>query len=119
MFFHNVKKAVILGFLLFIYRYDLLCLEGLVQALRIFNEADQIPTYRLADISKESMLKMHVKPEVLILEMKNDHCFSCFMGLDVQGRRKVEMGIPIKERGGWVVGGNGNGLLTKTITLLA
>lgn len=69
-------------------RYDLLCLEGLVQSLRIFNKDDQIPTYRLADISKESMLKMHVKPEVLVLEMENDHFVSCFMGLDNQGRRK-------------------------------
>ncbi|KAK1296444.1 putative phenylalanine--tRNA ligase beta subunit [Acorus calamus] len=44
-------------------RYDLLCLEGLVQALRIFNGKDEIPTYRVADVSRESMLKMHVKPE--------------------------------------------------------
>ncbi|GER27343.1 phenylalanine--tRNA ligase beta subunit [Striga asiatica] len=44
-------------------RYDLLCLEGLAQALRIFNGLDTIPRYTLASISKESMLKMHVKPE--------------------------------------------------------
>nr|GLL44037.1 phenylalanine--tRNA ligase beta subunit, cytoplasmic [Ipomoea trifida] len=44
-------------------RYDLLCLEGLVQALRIFNGLDPIPTYKVANISEESMLKMHVKPE--------------------------------------------------------
>lgn len=48
-------------------RYDLLCLEGLVQALRIFKKADQIPTYTLADVSKESMLKMHVKPETSLI----------------------------------------------------
>ncbi|XP_073144387.1 phenylalanine--tRNA ligase beta subunit, cytoplasmic-like isoform X2 [Henckelia pumila] len=44
-------------------RYDLLCLEGLAQALRIFNGLDPIPTYNVANISSESMLKMHVKTE--------------------------------------------------------
>ncbi|KAI3460664.1 hypothetical protein Pfo_017327 [Paulownia fortunei] len=44
-------------------RYDLLCLEGLAQALRIFDGLDPMPTYNVASISKESMLKMHVKPE--------------------------------------------------------
>ncbi|GJX68541.1 phenylalanine--tRNA ligase beta subunit, cytoplasmic-like protein, partial [Tanacetum coccineum] len=44
-------------------RPDLLCLEGLTQALRIFCGDDSAPKYKLADISKESMLKMHVKPE--------------------------------------------------------
>ncbi|KAK6115526.1 hypothetical protein DH2020_007795 [Rehmannia glutinosa] len=51
-------------------RYDLLCLEGLVQALRIFNGLDSIPTYNVASISKESMSKMHVKAEVCIAETK-------------------------------------------------
>ncbi|KAL8030992.1 hypothetical protein ABFX02_14G322000 [Erythranthe guttata] len=44
-------------------RYDLLCLEGLAQALRIFEGLDPIPTYSLANIGQESMLKMHVKSE--------------------------------------------------------
>ncbi|KAK3041254.1 hypothetical protein RJ639_001537 [Escallonia herrerae] len=44
-------------------RYDLLCLEGLVQSLRVFSGVDQIPVYSMAKISRESMLKMHVKPE--------------------------------------------------------
>ncbi|KAK4483870.1 hypothetical protein RD792_011079, partial [Penstemon davidsonii] len=44
-------------------RYDLLCLEGLAQALRIFNGLDPIPSYSVASIGKESMLKMHVKSE--------------------------------------------------------
>lgn len=44
-------------------RYDLLCLEGLVQSLRIFCGIDSVPNYTLADVSKKSMLKMHVKPE--------------------------------------------------------
>ncbi|KAB1212813.1 putative phenylalanine--tRNA ligase beta subunit [Morella rubra] len=44
-------------------RYDLLCLEGIAQALRIFNGQQEMPTYKLASISRESMIKMHVKPE--------------------------------------------------------
>ncbi|KAK2968062.1 hypothetical protein RJ640_000477 [Escallonia rubra] len=44
-------------------RYDLLCLEGLVQSLCVFSGVDQIPVYSMAKISQESMLKMHVKPE--------------------------------------------------------
>ncbi|KAJ0768792.1 putative phenylalanine--tRNA ligase [Helianthus annuus] len=48
-------------------RYDLLCLEGLVQSLRIFLGIDSVPKYKLADIGKESMLKMHVKPETSVI----------------------------------------------------
>lgn len=48
----------------FFCRYDLLCFEGLVQALRVFLGIDPIPKYTVASISCESMLKMHVKPEV-------------------------------------------------------
>ncbi|KAL5544838.1 hypothetical protein UlMin_008622 [Ulmus minor] len=48
-------------------RYDLLCLEGLAQALRIFNKQEETPTYTLANISKESMIKMHVKPETSLI----------------------------------------------------
>ncbi|KAL1825022.1 hypothetical protein DCAR_0313129 [Daucus carota subsp. sativus] len=45
-------------------RYDLLCLEGIVQSLRIFTGLDPIPVYRVREpIRKESMLKMHVKPK--------------------------------------------------------
>ncbi|KAM7269278.1 hypothetical protein ACFE04_024775 [Oxalis oulophora] len=44
-------------------RYDLLCLEGLAQALRIFNGQQETPNYTLSKISKDSMLKMHVKLE--------------------------------------------------------
>lgn len=44
-------------------RYDLLCLEGLVQALRIFVGLDEIPKYTVVDIPTNSMIKMHVKPE--------------------------------------------------------
>ena len=51
------------------HRYDLLCLEGIAQALRIFNGQQEIPTYKLAKISTKSMLKMHVKAEVIILEI--------------------------------------------------
>ncbi|KAK8657090.1 hypothetical protein V6N13_035347 [Hibiscus sabdariffa] len=48
-------------------RYDLLCLEGLAQALRIFNGQEKIPRYTVAEISKESMLKMHVKKETSLI----------------------------------------------------
>ncbi|KAI3939223.1 hypothetical protein MKX01_002091 [Papaver californicum] len=47
-------------------RYDLLCIEGLVRALRIFLGLDEIPTYTLSNTPKESMLKMHVKKETVI-----------------------------------------------------
>ncbi|CAH8354618.1 unnamed protein product, partial [Eruca vesicaria subsp. sativa] len=42
-------------------RYDLLCLEGLAQALRIFNKKEVIPTYKLSDIGNDNMLKMNVR----------------------------------------------------------
>ncbi|KAF3437947.1 hypothetical protein FNV43_RR20703 [Rhamnella rubrinervis] len=48
-------------------RYDLLCLEGLAQALRVFNKQEEIPSYTLANISSESMIKMHVKPETSLI----------------------------------------------------
>ncbi|GAU41961.1 hypothetical protein TSUD_135750, partial [Trifolium subterraneum] len=48
-------------------RYDLLCLEGLAQALRVFSGVQEIPTYKLADISKGAKLKMHVKPETSLI----------------------------------------------------
>ncbi|KAM6569381.1 hypothetical protein CsatB_017366 [Cannabis sativa] len=44
-------------------RYDLLCLEGLVQSLLIFEKKEKIPEYRLAKTSSDSIIKMHVKPE--------------------------------------------------------
>lgn len=44
-------------------RYDLLCLEGLAQALRIFIGKDEVPDYKVLDLPVSSMLKMHVKPE--------------------------------------------------------
>jgi len=44
-------------------RPDLLCLEGLAQSLRVFIEKQEIPTYTLADISKDKILQMNVKPE--------------------------------------------------------
>lgn len=56
---------VTIKFFLEIRRYDLLCLEGIAQALRIFNGQQEMPTYKLASISRESMIKMHVKPEVI------------------------------------------------------
>ncbi|XP_020276818.1 phenylalanine--tRNA ligase beta subunit, cytoplasmic [Asparagus officinalis] len=48
-------------------RYDLLCLEGIARALRIFIGKEKIPVYRCVDIPIESMLKMHVKPETNLI----------------------------------------------------
>ncbi|XWS50856.1 hypothetical protein CRYUN_Cryun12cG0125500 [Craigia yunnanensis] len=48
-------------------RYDLLCLEGLAQALRIFNGQQKIPRYTVANIGKKSMLKIHVKKETSLI----------------------------------------------------
>ncbi|KAF2539427.1 hypothetical protein F2Q68_00022678 [Brassica cretica] len=44
-------------------RYDLLCLEGIAQALRIFNKKQEIPAYRLSDVGKDSMLRMNVRSD--------------------------------------------------------
>ncbi|ERN15392.1 phenylalanine--tRNA ligase beta subunit, cytoplasmic [Amborella trichopoda] len=44
-------------------RYDLLCLEGLAQALRIFVGSQQTPTYTLADVPVSSMHKIYIRPE--------------------------------------------------------
>lgn len=39
-----------------------------MQSLRIFVGLDPIPVYRVSEpIRKESMLKMHVKPEVRVI----------------------------------------------------
>lgn len=46
-------------------RYDLLCLEGISQFLRIFIGFDPIPVLAVANISMGAMFNMHVKPEVL------------------------------------------------------
>lgn len=51
-------------YILFLCRYDLLCLEGLAQALRIFEERQATPTYTLTNVTDQSVLKMHVKSEV-------------------------------------------------------
>ena len=44
--------------------YDLLGLEGLAQDLCIFIGKDDVPNYKFLDLPINSMLKMHVKPEV-------------------------------------------------------
>ncbi|KAK3137032.1 hypothetical protein QOZ80_5BG0446750 [Eleusine coracana subsp. coracana] len=44
-------------------RYDLLCLEGLARALRVFNGTEANPVYKVAPVPRDSMLKMHVKPQ--------------------------------------------------------
>ncbi|XP_042463559.1 phenylalanine--tRNA ligase beta subunit, cytoplasmic-like [Zingiber officinale] len=48
-------------------RYDLLCLEGIARALRIFNEKEASPLYTVTNVSPESIFKMHVKPETSLI----------------------------------------------------
>eukprot|EP00252_Welwitschia_mirabilis_P019812 TRINITY_DN4694_c0_g2_i1.p1 TRINITY_DN4694_c0_g2~~TRINITY_DN4694_c0_g2_i1.p1 ORF type:complete len:591 (+),score=130.08 TRINITY_DN4694_c0_g2_i1:313-2085(+) len=48
-------------------RYDLLCLEGLAQALRIFLGKDDIPAFKVRELTDGSMLKMHVKHETSLI----------------------------------------------------
>lgn len=43
--------------------YDLLCLEGLAKALRVFTGKDPIPSF-VVDTRTKSMQRMVVKPEV-------------------------------------------------------
>ncbi|KAJ4791949.1 Phenylalanine--tRNA ligase beta subunit [Rhynchospora pubera] len=44
-------------------RYDLLCLEGIARALRIFMGKETTPIFTVSNTSAKSMHKMHVKPE--------------------------------------------------------
>nr|CAD1837671.1 unnamed protein product [Ananas comosus var. bracteatus] len=48
-------------------RYDLLCLEGIARALRIFTGREGIPVFKISNIPPQSMLKMHVKPETSLI----------------------------------------------------
>ena len=43
-------------------RYDLLCLEGLARALRIFLGTEPVPDFKVLDVKEP--LEMTVKPEV-------------------------------------------------------
>jgi len=45
-------------------RYDLLCLEGLARALRVFTGTEASPVFQVSSIPRGSILQMHVKPEV-------------------------------------------------------
>ncbi|KAL2608030.1 hypothetical protein R1flu_026603 [Riccia fluitans] len=48
-------------------RYDLLCLEGLSRSLRIFLSKEDVPDFRLSDMSGRAMQKMTVKPETSLI----------------------------------------------------
>ncbi|CAL9082592.1 unnamed protein product [Musa acuminata var. zebrina] len=48
-------------------RYDLLCLEGIARALRIFIGSEKSPLYTISDVPPKSMLRMHVKPETSLI----------------------------------------------------
>eukprot|EP01083_Nonionella_stella_P075492 205264_1 len=45
-------------------RYDLLCLEGLVRALRIFLGLEEVPNYRVVSPKKGKLHRMIIKPAV-------------------------------------------------------
>ena len=45
-------------------RYDLLCLEGLARALRVFTGTEASPVFQVSSIPRGSIIQMHVKPEV-------------------------------------------------------
>ncbi|KAM0950056.1 putative phenylalanine--tRNA ligase [Dioscorea sansibarensis] len=48
-------------------RYDLLCLEGLARALRIYLGKDEIPVYTVSNIKREDLTRIHVKPETALI----------------------------------------------------
>ncbi|KAL3682275.1 hypothetical protein R1sor_000297 [Riccia sorocarpa] len=48
-------------------RYDLLCLEGLSRALRIFTGKEDVPVFRVSDKSGGAIQKMTVKPETSLI----------------------------------------------------
>jgi phenylalanyl-tRNA synthetase beta chain len=54
-------------------RYDLLCLEGLARALRVFTGTEVNPVFRISSIPRGSMLQMHVKPQVIARQAKPLH----------------------------------------------
>jgi phenylalanyl-tRNA synthetase beta chain len=45
-------------------RYDLLCLEGIARALRIFGQKQSVPTFSCKSSLTHSYQRMVVKPEV-------------------------------------------------------
>eukprot|EP00271_Cylindrocystis_brebissonii_P019754 TRINITY_DN619_c0_g2_i1.p1 TRINITY_DN619_c0_g2~~TRINITY_DN619_c0_g2_i1.p1 ORF type:complete len:638 (+),score=131.05 TRINITY_DN619_c0_g2_i1:205-2118(+) len=48
-------------------RYDLLCLEGLARALRVFLGREPIPQFRLADMGSTPLQRMTVAPETALI----------------------------------------------------
>jgi hypothetical protein len=56
-------------------RYDLLCLEGLARALRVFTGTEASPVFQVSSIPRSSILQMHVKPEVSSCSL-DSHCIS-------------------------------------------
>ena len=60
----NTKNVCTKATCLCFYSYDLLGIEGLAQDLCIFIGKDDIPNYKFLDLPINSMLKVHLKPEV-------------------------------------------------------
>ena len=48
-------------------RYDMLCLEGIARALNIFNEREKLPNFRISDAPEESLQRMTVKAETVLV----------------------------------------------------
>ena len=53
-------------------RYDLLCVEGIASALRIFLGKDQRPEFKVTTPPADKILKMTVKKEVFYDEISSD-----------------------------------------------
>eukprot|EP00898_Chlorokybus_atmophyticus_P002714 jgi/Chlat1/3443/Chrsp23S03764 len=48
-------------------RYDLLCLEGLARALRVFLGTEPTPSFKLADVPRSQLQTLTVKPETALI----------------------------------------------------
>ncbi|KAH7432713.1 hypothetical protein KP509_07G036000 [Ceratopteris richardii] len=48
-------------------RYDLLCLEGLARALRIFKCIEPVPEFQVSKVPPASMIKIQVKPKTSMI----------------------------------------------------
>lgn len=75
----DISKHYMLMFIANACRYDLLCLEGLARALRIFTGTEATPMYKISCIPRDSMLQMHVKPQVTNwLAIPSFSCFTLY-----------------------------------------
>lgn len=61
-----------------LHRYDLLCIEGISRALRVFLGVDKAPNYRLVypQGGEANLLTVTVAPEVREPEYDSGHCLT-------------------------------------------